>query len=87
MENPKPGEIIYADAAGVLTRHWNHRDAHRTRVTEDSGRVAFLLETLHAARDGHLLKTAAVELRQLLDPHAERTAVRYLGPAEPNATV
>lgn len=87
VEIPKPGEVIYVDTTGVLTRHWNHRDAHRTRVTEDSVRVAFLLETPHAARDGHLLKTAADELRQLLDPHAEHTAVRHLSPAEPHAGV
>ncbi|CAL9578907.1 hypothetical protein SUDANB176_04996 [Streptomyces sp. enrichment culture] len=86
VENPKPGEIVYADAAGVLTRHWNHRDAHRTRVTEDSAHVAFVLETLHATRDGGLLKTAADELRGLLAPHADRTAVHYLGPAQPRAT-
>jgi DNA/RNA-binding domain of Phe-tRNA-synthetase-like protein len=83
VERPKPGEIIYADGTGVLTRHWNHRDAHRTRVTEDSARVAFALETLHATRDGHLLKTAAEELRGLLIPHSEQTGVRYLGPAQP----
>lgn len=78
VENPKPGEIIYADTSGVLTRHWNHRDAHRTRVTEDSAHVAFVLETLHAGRDGHLLKAAALELRELLAPHAEQTTVHYL---------
>ncbi|OON72419.1 B3/B4 domain-containing protein [Streptomyces tsukubensis] len=78
VENPKPGEIIYADPQGVLTRHWNHRDAHRTRVTEDSTHVAFVLETLHATRDGHLLKTAAEELRGLLAPHAGQTAVVYI---------
>ncbi|MEV5551658.1 phenylalanine--tRNA ligase beta subunit-related protein [Streptomyces sp. NPDC052309] len=83
VENPKPGEIIYADAAGVLTRHWNHRDAHRTRVTEDSAHVAFVLETLHAERDGHLLKTAEEELRGLLSPHADETAVHHLGPDRP----
>ncbi|MFI8192102.1 B3/4 domain-containing protein [Streptomyces sp. NPDC085946] len=87
VETPKPGEIIYADTAGVLTRHWNHRDAHRTRVTEDSARVAFVLETLHAARDGDLLEVAAEELRGLLAPHAERTAVRYLGAAHPEDAV
>ncbi len=87
VENPKPGEIIYADADGVLTRHWNHRDAHRTRVTEDSTQVAFILETLHATRDGHLLKAAAEELRELLTPHAQQTAVHHLGPAQPQVTV
>ncbi|MBZ4017323.1 B3/B4 domain-containing protein [Streptomyces purpurogeneiscleroticus] len=85
VENPKPGEIIYADTTGVLTRHWNHRDAHRTRVTEDSTHVAFVLETLHADRDGHLLKAAAEELRSLLAPHADRTAVHWLSPARPHA--
>ncbi|MFH8406987.1 B3/4 domain-containing protein [Streptomyces sp. NPDC018019] len=87
IEHPKPGEIIYADATGVLTRHWNHRDAHRTRVTEDSHRVAFALETLHGTRDGHLLKTAAIELQNLLAPHAEQTAIHYLSPTHPTIDV
>ncbi|SFC89242.1 B3/B4 domain-containing protein [Streptomyces aidingensis] len=84
-EHPGPGEIVYADATGVLTRHWNHRDAHRTRVTESSGRVAFLLETVRADHDGGLLTAAAQELRDLLAPHAGHTAVQYLGPGRPEA--
>ncbi|MFC9930777.1 B3/4 domain-containing protein [Streptomyces sp. NPDC127190] len=87
VENPRPGEIIYTDTTDVLTRHWNHRDAHRTRVTEDSTRVAFVLETVAAARDGHLLKTAADDLLTLLQPHCETSTVHYLGPAQPAATV
>ncbi|MGV9700259.1 B3/B4 domain-containing protein [Streptomyces sp. NPDC003470] len=87
VENPRPGEVIYADTTGVLTRHWNHRDAHRTRVTEDSVRVAFVLETLRAAQDGHLLKAAAEELHGLLAPHADRTRVLHLDRERPGATV
>ncbi|MFJ4809262.1 B3/B4 domain-containing protein [Streptomyces longwoodensis] len=87
VEHPRPGEVVYVDAAGVLTRHWNHRDAHRTRVTEDSTRVVFALETLHAERDGDLLGSAAEELRALLAPHAGATAVHHLGPARPEAVV
>ncbi|MFJ9175858.1 B3/4 domain-containing protein [Streptomyces sp. NPDC102360] len=78
VEHPKPGEVIYADTSGVLTRHWNHRDAHRTCVTEDSTRVAFLMETVRADRDGHLLKAAAEELRDLLAAHAEQVTVEYV---------
>ncbi|MCB5179246.1 B3/B4 domain-containing protein [Streptomyces antimicrobicus] len=78
VETPRPGEVVYADTTDVLTRHWNHRDAHRTRVTEDSHRVAFVLETLRAAHDGHLLEAAVADLRELLAPHTERTAVQYL---------
>ncbi|KUH39790.1 MULTISPECIES: B3/4 domain-containing protein [Streptomyces] len=85
VENPKPGEIVYADATGVLTRHWNHRDAHRTRVTEDSTLVVFALETLRATYDRPLLESAADELRRLLDPHAARTTVHYLAPTHPEA--
>ncbi|MFD9111528.1 B3/B4 domain-containing protein [Streptomyces bottropensis] len=87
VEQPKPGEIIYADADTVLTRHWNHRDAHRTRVTEDSTHVAFVLETLHATRDGALLKAAVEELQGLLAPHTTQTSVHYLSPAGPEATI
>ncbi|WP_333778697.1 B3/B4 domain-containing protein [Streptomyces sp. IBSBF 3136] len=83
VERPKPGEIVYADATGILTRHWNHRDAHRTRVTEETTHAVFVLETLHATRDGDLLKVAADELQSLLAPHAEHTDVRYLGPDRP----
>jgi DNA/RNA-binding domain of Phe-tRNA-synthetase-like protein len=82
VEHPKPGEIIYADTTGVLTRHWNHRDAHRTCVTEDSTRVAFLMETVRADRDGHLLKAAAEELRDLLAAHAEQVTVEYVAGAQ-----
>ncbi|MEU9591556.1 phenylalanine--tRNA ligase beta subunit-related protein [Streptomyces sp. NPDC048193] len=87
VEHPKPGEIVYADAAGILTRHWNHRDAHRTRVTEDSTHVAFVLETLHAGRDGRLVEAAAEELRGLLVPHATETRILHLTRDQPQATV
>lgn len=87
VENPKPGEIIYTDTTGVLTRHWNHRDAHRTRVTEDSTHVAFVLETLTATRDRHLLTTAAEELQDLLTEHSAQSAVHYLSPAHPQVTL
>ncbi|MEU8445550.1 phenylalanine--tRNA ligase beta subunit-related protein [Streptomyces microflavus] len=86
VENPKPGEIIYADTTDVLTRHWNHRDAHHTRVTEDSTHVAFVLETLNATRDGHLLKTAAGELQDLLTEHSAQSTVHYLSPVGPPIT-
>lgn len=86
-ESPKRGEVIYADATDVLTRHWNHRDAHRTRVTEASTDVTFVLETVDAERDGALLKSAVDELLSLLAPHAGATSVHYLSASEPEAAV
>ena len=87
VETPRPGEIVYTDTTGVLTRHWNHRDAHRTRVTGDSTHVVFILETLHATRDGGLLKAAATELQDLLAPHTGRTTVDFLSPEHARTTV
>ncbi|MFJ2093883.1 B3/4 domain-containing protein [Streptomyces sp. NPDC087901] len=87
VEHPKPGEIIYRDTTDVLTRHWNHRDAHRTRVTEDSTHVAFVLETLHHTRDGHRLTTAVGELRDLLTAHSAGSTVHYLSPEHPQVSV
>ncbi|KAF0651990.1 MULTISPECIES: B3/B4 domain-containing protein [Streptomyces] len=87
VEHPRPGEVVYVDAGGVLTRHWNHRDAHRTRVTGDSARVAFILETVEAPRDGDLVEAAAEELRALLAPHSTATAVHRLTPGHPEAVV
>ncbi|MFJ1707069.1 B3/4 domain-containing protein [Kitasatospora sp. NPDC088346] len=87
LEHPRPGEIIYTDTTSVLTRHWNHRDAHRTRVTESSTHVTFVLETLHATRDRDALDAAADELRHLLAPHTEHTTLDHLGPAHPQAAV
>jgi len=39
-----PGEIVYRDAARVLTRRWNHRDADATKITVDSRNVALFVE-------------------------------------------
>ncbi|MFJ5927174.1 B3/4 domain-containing protein [Kitasatospora sp. NPDC092948] len=85
VERPKAGEVIYRDAAGVLTRHWNHRDAHRTRVTEQSVDALFLLETLRP--DGEQLAAAAGELAELLTPHSAAVTVRRLDPGSARVEV
>jgi DNA/RNA-binding domain of Phe-tRNA-synthetase-like protein len=66
VEHPHPGEVIYADAAGILTRHWNHRDADRTKVTDDSQQIVFLLETVDADAFGDRLDDARRSLIRLL---------------------
>ncbi|MGX1675972.1 hypothetical protein [Streptomyces sp. NPDC055400] len=48
--------------------------------------MAFVLETLLAARDGHLLKAAAEELQGLLLPRAAQAQVHYLSPQQPAVT-
>jgi DNA/RNA-binding domain of Phe-tRNA-synthetase-like protein len=93
VEHPHPGEVIYTDAAGVLTRHWNHRDADRTKVTEDSEQIVFLLETVDAEAFGARLDDARDSLIRLLSSRsravlcheitASRPQIPALVPAEP----
>jgi DNA/RNA-binding domain of Phe-tRNA-synthetase-like protein len=75
VENPSPGEVVYTDAAGVLTRHWNHRDAERTKVTEESDCIVFLLETVDEAAFGPAVEAAAGRLASLLHTRSDAVAV------------
>jgi DNA/RNA-binding domain of Phe-tRNA-synthetase-like protein len=86
IEHPRPGEVVYVDAAGVLTRHWNHRDAERTKVTADSDRIVFLLETVEAGAFG-LVDAAAESLAGLLRERSESVAIHYITPVSPLASI
>lgn len=83
VEHPRPGEVIYTDAAGVLTRHWNHRDAERTKVTQDSEEIVFLLETVDAGEFGARLDDARRDLAGLLAPRSRAVAWQEITAAGP----
>jgi DNA/RNA-binding domain of Phe-tRNA-synthetase-like protein len=44
LELTKPGEILYADSARVLTRLWNYRDCDFAKITEQSTKIALFAE-------------------------------------------
>jgi DNA/RNA-binding domain of Phe-tRNA-synthetase-like protein len=46
VEHPAPGEVVWVDGLGVTCRRWNWRQCTRTRLTEQSRDVLFLLERL-----------------------------------------
>ena len=85
-EHPRPGEVIYQDGTSVLTRHWNHRDAERTKVTPHSTHIAFLLETTESAAFGPSLAAAAAGLAARIAQRSPHVTTRHLMPASP-ATV
>lgn len=45
-ETPEPGEVIWADDAGVTCRRWNWRQGPRTQLTEATTEMWFVLERL-----------------------------------------
>lgn len=87
VERPRAGEVVYATGERVLTRHWNHRDAHASRVTEVSRDVLFLVERVSdvVARDS--VERTVDGLAGLVAAHAERVSTGWVGPDVPAATL
>jgi DNA/RNA-binding domain of Phe-tRNA-synthetase-like protein len=65
VEHPRPGEVVWADAAGVTCRRWNWRQGHRTRLTGSNTRAYFLFDALPPLGDDEL-RAAMDELAALL---------------------
>lgn len=77
VEEPNPGEVVYAAGSVVLTRHWNHRDADLTKLTPATTNAVFILERVSAAVT--TLPAAEAELVALLAPHAESVSTSSAG--------
>ena len=86
-EHPRPGEVIYTDRTSVLTRHWNHRDADRTKVTQHSSNILFLLETTESAAFGPAVDAAAADLATRAATRSRQVSTQWLTPASPAAAL
>jgi DNA/RNA-binding domain of Phe-tRNA-synthetase-like protein len=86
-ERPRPGEVIYTDATSVLTRHWNHRDADRTKVTPASSHIVFLLETTQAPDFGPAVDSAAADLAARLKARCGRVTTYRVTAGSPGVAL
>jgi len=79
VEHPEPGEVVWADDAGITCRRWNWRQCTRTQLTDATTSALFIIDAL--GPDAAETATAAgadLERRlRALDP-AVRTAVRII---------
>lgn len=66
IDHPVPGEVVWADEAGVTCRAWNWRQGTRTRLTEDTTRAYFLFDAL-APMAPDALEEAGEALETLLE--------------------
>ena len=62
---PDPGEIVWADEAGVTCRRWNWRQGRRTQLTEETSSMYFVLDRLPPYPTETLL-AASSELQERL---------------------
>lgn len=65
VEHPEPGEVVWADEAGVTCRRWNWRQGRRTQITPATTSVLFILDALAPMSD-EALHTAADDLTERL---------------------
>jgi DNA/RNA-binding domain of Phe-tRNA-synthetase-like protein len=79
VEHPEPGEVVWADDAGVTCRRWNWRQCSRTQLSPTTTRALFIIDAL--GPDALATATAAgddLEARlRALDP-AVKTSRRPL---------
>lgn len=76
---PQPGEVVYADDAGIVCRAWNWREADRTKLTNDTRRAVLVIEAL-PPRSGNDLQQACYDLAELVETYLGATcSVALLG--------
>lgn len=88
VEEPRPGEVVYAMGSQVLTRHWNHRDCDQTKVDDTSSDVVFVIERISAeAVPDDVLQSAQQSLTKLIAGHADSVSACTLDADHPSATL
>lgn len=63
--HPKPGEVVWADAAGVTCRRWNWRQCARTRLTPSTQNSLYIIDGLGATAADDVA-TAGTDLMDVL---------------------
>ena len=69
VENPVPGEVIFADETGlVVARRWCYRQSNESAVREGTRRVLFTIEAQHVGSEGDVHQ-ATSELLNLINQY------------------
>jgi DNA/RNA-binding domain of Phe-tRNA-synthetase-like protein len=86
IEHPAPGEVVWVDELGVTCRRWNWRQGTRTRLSEESHDVLFLLERL-APMPLAALDAAAEAIAGVVQARYPKAALerRRIGPLDAEA--
>ena len=74
ITHPEPGEVVFADSAGVTCRRWNWRQCRRTALTPTTRNAYFVLDSL-----------APYTLEQLMS--AGKELIGYLRETSPECVV
>jgi DNA/RNA-binding domain of Phe-tRNA-synthetase-like protein len=72
---PEPGEVVFADSAGVTCRRWNWRQCRRTQLTPETRNAYFVLDSLAPYTMDELMRAGEELMGYLRDtsPHCRVT--------------
>ena len=78
---PEPGEVVWADRAGVTVRRWNWRQCSRTLVTQETRNAYFVLDRLAPFPVEALLQAGAELISHLrhISPECRLSSVLLSG--------
>jgi DNA/RNA-binding domain of Phe-tRNA-synthetase-like protein len=65
-ESTAPGEVVYSDDAGVLTRRWNFNDCDRAKITEHTTELVLLVEGAHPSIPADAIRGCSDQIASLL---------------------
>lgn len=86
VDNPKSGEIIYADQSEVLCRRWNWRECDKSKMTKDSKNISLVIEGLPPVTKGQV-RDISHELAALLQEHCQaEVEIHLLNKNNPEVT-
>ncbi|MEM5772881.1 MAG: phenylalanine--tRNA ligase beta subunit-related protein, partial [Candidatus Aenigmatarchaeota archaeon] len=64
-ENPKKGEVVYADDKEVICRRWNWRESENTKLTEETKNAFLVIDALPPINE-EVVKKALEEFGELV---------------------
>jgi DNA/RNA-binding domain of Phe-tRNA-synthetase-like protein len=81
VEHPEPGEVVWADDAGVMCRRWNWRQGRRTQLTPNTTAALFILDALAPMNAAQLTAAGDELVAHLRGLGADVRVARRLIPA------
>jgi DNA/RNA-binding domain of Phe-tRNA-synthetase-like protein len=84
LENPDPGEVVFADAAGLAhARRWTNRQSGHSAVRDTTGAVLVVAEAMHESGPADVPKLVAAVADGLAAGWSAAPVTATLGPSAP----
>jgi len=70
ISSPEAGEVVYCDENDVLCRRWNWRESDKTKITESSRRICFVVEGIPPSSP-EIVRAACEDIEVLMSEYCQ----------------